>query len=90
MLQGGSMTIADIYRAMSEDIRGRAQKITIQEVRRAHLALADLWSSRAASMDGEDLVARQDLRAGSQAAPKAAPSERLNRLRSQFGASYPK
>jgi len=49
---GRVVTIADTYRAMSEDIRRAAEEIKIEDVRRAYLALAELWWARAMHLDG--------------------------------------
>jgi hypothetical protein len=46
------MTIADTYRAMSSDIKRAAEKIDHEDVRRAHLVLAELWSRAAVRADG--------------------------------------
>jgi hypothetical protein len=47
------MSIADSYRAMSEDIRRLAEETNEEEdVRRAYLALADLWWARSMQLDG--------------------------------------
>jgi hypothetical protein len=46
------VSLADTYRAMSDDV-GRAAKDTDNEgVRRAYLALAELWRKAAARADG--------------------------------------
>jgi len=46
------MSIADSYRAMSDDIRAAAEKVEHEDVRRAYLVLAELWSRRAMRADG--------------------------------------
>jgi hypothetical protein len=49
---GFAMTIADTYRAMSSDIRQAAGTADHEDVRRAYLVLAELWSRAAARADG--------------------------------------
>jgi hypothetical protein len=46
------MTIADSYRAMSSDIKRAAEKVDHEDVRRAYLVLAELWSRAAMRADG--------------------------------------
>jgi len=46
------MAIAETYRAMSEDIRRAAKLVSTEDVRRAYLALADLWWARSMRLDG--------------------------------------
>ena len=51
------MTIADSYRAMSEDIRRAAEAVEVEDVRRAYLELADLWLARSTHVDNVPSVA---------------------------------
>jgi hypothetical protein len=52
------VTIADSYRAMANDIRRAAESVDIAEdVRRAYLALAELWWTRSIQLDGAPLAA---------------------------------
>jgi len=41
------VSIADTYRAMSDDIKRAATGVNDEEVRRAYLALAEIWRKRA-------------------------------------------
>ena len=41
------MSIPDTYRAMSDDILRAATGVDDEEVRRAYLALAEIWRKRA-------------------------------------------
>jgi|GEM_PF-6324614 hypothetical protein len=52
------MSIAESYRAISTDLRRAAERIQTEDVRRAYLALADLWWKRAMQLDGAPLSAR--------------------------------
>lgn len=53
------MTIADTYRAMSEDVSRAAKETDNDTVRRAYLALADLWRKAALRADGFALPAAE-------------------------------
>lgn len=46
------VSLADTYRAMSDDVRRAAKDTNNQDVRRAYLALAELWRKSAARADG--------------------------------------
>lgn len=46
------MSIADTFRAMSDDIIRAAKETDDEGVRRAYLALADLWRKAALRADG--------------------------------------
>jgi hypothetical protein len=48
------MSIADTYRAMSTDIRQAAATNQNEDVRRAYLALAEMWATRAVQLDADD------------------------------------
>jgi hypothetical protein len=52
------MSIAESYRTISADLRRAAEKMQVEDVRRAYLALADLWWKRAMQLDGAPLSAR--------------------------------
>jgi hypothetical protein len=41
------VSVADTYRAMSEDIKRAATEVDDEEVRRAYLALGEIWQKRA-------------------------------------------
>jgi hypothetical protein len=43
----GVLSIAETYRAMSDDIERAATEVDDEEVRRAYLALAEIWRKRA-------------------------------------------
>jgi hypothetical protein len=47
----GVMSIADTYRAMSEDVRRLASETKDEAVREAYLALAALWRERSIKLD---------------------------------------
>ena len=53
------MSIADSYRAMSEDIRRESEAAEHEDVRRAYLALAEMWASRAAQLESARFAARR-------------------------------
>lgn len=46
------MSIAETYRAMSDDIERAAMGADDEDVRRAYLALAELWRKRARGFPG--------------------------------------
>ena len=46
------MSIADSYRAMSNDITQAAKEVEHEDVRRAYLVLAEMWSRAALRADG--------------------------------------
>ena len=50
------MSIADTYRAMSEDISRAAKETDDEAVARAYLALAELWRKAALRADGSFLL----------------------------------
>ena len=41
------VSIAETYRAMSDDIKRAATEVDDEDVRRAYLALAEIWRKRA-------------------------------------------
>jgi hypothetical protein len=45
------MSIADTYRAMSEDVRRLANETKDEAAREAYLALAKLWRERSVKLD---------------------------------------
>ena len=56
------MSIADTYRAMSEDVRRLANETKDEGVREAYLALAKLWGERSIALDSAaafEISARQ-------------------------------
>jgi hypothetical protein len=52
MIFVGLASIANSYRAMSNDLRHAATKLEQPDVRRAYLVLAELWSRAAMRADG--------------------------------------
>jgi hypothetical protein len=45
------MSIGDSYRAMAADIKLAAEAIDVEDIRRAYLALGNLWEKRSIELD---------------------------------------
>lgn len=52
MVAESVLSIADTYRAMSDDIEREAKRTDDEGVRRAYLALAELWRNARLRADG--------------------------------------